>query len=76
MADVLCSRCYKKTKAMNEAPLPDELGQKVLLQTCEKCWGDWVAQQLMLMNEYHLDPLNEEHSKFLDNEMIKYLNLK
>jgi Fe-S cluster biosynthesis and repair protein YggX len=29
----------------------------------------------MLMNEYRLDPLNDEHSKFLDDEMVKFLAL-
>lgn len=76
MADVVCSRCGKEKPALGEAPLPSELGEKVLSQTCSECWQAWVSQQLMLMNEYRLDPLNDEHSKFLDDEMVKFLQLK
>jgi len=61
---------------MSEAPLPNELGQKLLAQICETCWQEWVRQQLMLMNEYRLDPMNDEHSKFLDDEMVKFFELK
>jgi len=61
---------------MAEAPLPNELGQKVFAQVCEGCWEEWVRHQLMLMNEYRLDPMNDEHSKFLDEEMVKFFALK
>lgn len=75
MATVHCSKCKQDTPALSEAPLPGELGQKVLQHTCEGCWQSWVGQQLMLMNEYRLDPLNDEHGKFLDDEMVKFLAL-
>jgi len=76
MSELLCSRCNQTKPAMDEAPFPNELGEKVFNQICEDCWKEWVAQQLMIMNEYRLDPMNDEHSQFLDNEMIKFLNLK
>ena len=76
MSELRCARCNQTRAALDEAPLPGELGDKILSQSCEACWKDWVAQQLMIMNEYRLDPMNDEHSLFLDNEMIKFLNLK
>ncbi len=75
MITVQCARCDKKREALTEAPLPGELGEKLLKQTCEPCWREWVSQQLMLMNEFRLDPMNDEHSDFLDKEMIKFLTL-
>jgi Fe-S cluster biosynthesis and repair protein YggX len=60
---------------LQEAPYPNELGEKVLAHTCEECWNAWVGQQLMLMNEYRLDPMNDEHSKFLDQQMQEFLAL-
>lgn len=76
MAIVHCSRCNEQKPGLSEAPLPGDLGDKILAQTCDACWQSWVSQQLMLMNEYHLDPMNDEHSKFLDTEMVKFLSLK
>lgn len=75
MAEVKCVRCGHKKEGLDEAPFPNDLGQKVLEQTCQVCWQAWVSQQLMLMNEDRLDPMNDEHSKFLDEEMKKFLML-
>ncbi|MFQ5752255.1 MAG: oxidative damage protection protein [bacterium] len=75
MTVIKCSRCGNEKEGMSEAPYKNELGQKVLQHTCEECWEAWIKQQLMLMNEYRLDPLNDEHSQFLDTEMLKFLNL-
>ncbi len=75
MAKLKCSRCEQEKEGLQEAPFNNELGKKVRQQTCDECWKAWVGQQLMLMNEYRLDPLNDEHSKFLDDEMVKFLLL-
>jgi len=75
MATVKCNRCKQEGSALTEPPLPGELGQKIVSQVCEPCWQAWVSQQLMLMNEYRLDPVNDEHNKFLDDEMSKFLSL-
>lgn len=75
MAKIQCSRCGDEKPALQEAPLKNKLGNKVLDNICQECWDGWVSQQLMLMNEYRLDPLNDEHNKFLDSEMLKFLNL-
>lgn len=75
MTKVKCSKCKQQKEGLQEAPFNNELGKKVFDQTCNDCWQAWVSQQLMLMNEYHLDPINDEHSKFLDDEMVKFLVL-
>lgn len=76
MTKIKCSRCGEEKEGLQEAPFENELGEKLVEQTCEECWKAWVSQQLMLMNEYRLDPLNDEHNRFLDEEMQKFLNLK
>ncbi len=73
---VQCSRCKERKAGLDEPPLPGELGNKLMQQTCDGCWQAWVSQQLMLMNEYRLNPLDDEHNKFLDAEMIKFLALE
>jgi Fe-S cluster biosynthesis and repair protein YggX len=76
MSKIKCARCGNEKQGLDERPFKNELGDKILAATCRDCWQAWVSQQLMLMNEYRLDPLNDEHSRFLDNEMLKFLNLK
>ncbi|NIR51799.1 oxidative damage protection protein [candidate division KSB1 bacterium] len=76
MAKVTCLRCGNEKEGLDEAPFRNELGKRILEHTCNDCWDEWMGQQLMFMNEYRLDPLNDEHSKYLDEEMVKFLNLK
>ena len=75
MALIKCARCGNEKEALTEAPFKNELGDKILQRCCEECWNAWVSQQLMLMNEHRLNPLDDEHSEFLDKEMLKFLNL-
>ena len=75
MTLIKCSRCGSDKERLTEAPFNNEVGKKILERICQDCWKLWVSQQLMIMNEHRLDPLNDEHSKFLDEEMNKFLNL-
>ena len=76
MAVIKCARCGEEKAGLGEAPFKNEMGQKIVEKTCEECWKAWVSQQLMLMNEYRLDPLNDEHNEYLDKEMMKFLNFE
>ena len=74
MAVIKCARCGQEKAGLDEAPFKNEMGRKIVEKTCEECWNAWVGQQLMLMNEHRLDPVNDEHNEFLDKEMVKFLN--
>jgi Fe-S cluster biosynthesis and repair protein YggX len=76
MSLIKCTRCDASVEGLSEPPYDNDLGRTVMMSTCELCWNAWVQQQLMLMNEYRLDPLNEEHSKFLDDQMVVFLKLQ
>jgi len=75
MTDVQCSKCGKTAPGLDQAPFKNELGDLVLQNVCKSCWQDWLRAQLMIMNEYRLNPLNDEHGKFLDEQMKMFLNL-
>jgi len=75
MAKVQCLRCGEERDGLDSPPFNNDLGQKIFENSCAECWKAWVSQQLMLMNEYRLDPMNDEHSAYLDREMIKFLGL-
>ncbi|RMD85663.1 MAG: oxidative damage protection protein [Calditrichaeota bacterium] len=75
MAKVICTRCGQEKEGLEAAPFNNEMGQKIQKHVCSDCWQQWIQQQLMLLNEYRLNPLDDEHNKFLDEEMKKFLNL-
>jgi Fe-S cluster biosynthesis and repair protein YggX len=76
MADVQCSRCGSTAAALTATPLPGQLGQTVLTQTCAACWQEWVAAQVILMNEKRLTPGDPEHYAILVREMRTFLSLQ
>jgi len=75
MAQLTCSRCGAEGEALESAPLPGEIGEKVLAQTCRNCWKEWLGNQVKLINEYRMSPVNPEHFNFLLKEMRTFLKL-
>jgi len=75
MTEIQCSKCGKIAPGLTEAPFKNELGTMVLHHVCKDCWQEWIRTQLMIMNEHRLNPLNDEHNKFLDEQMKIFLKL-
>ena len=60
MPDVTCVRCGQTRAGFERPPFPGAIGARVIAETCQVCWGDWLKQQTMLINHYGLnvmDPL-------------------
>jgi len=77
MSDTItCSRCQRQAPRMAESPLPGTRWEQELLDhTCQACFSDWMATEIMLMNEYRLDMSNPQHFEQLNLEMAKWLSL-
>jgi len=75
MIEVQCSKCGNVAPGLEQAPFKNELGEVILKNVCGACWQEWLRAQLMIMNEYRLNPLNDEHGKFLDEQMKVFLKL-
>lgn len=76
MAEVDCARCGTRATALERAPLPGAVGERVLAQTCAACWKGWMSTQVKLMNEHRLSPANPQHYTLLVREMSTYLQLR
>ena len=76
MPQVTCSRCGSAAEGLDQAPLPGGVGDQLLAQTCPACWKQWLAEQVRLINEYRLSPVNPEHFDFLVKEMKGYLKIR
>jgi Fe-S cluster biosynthesis and repair protein YggX len=75
MAQMTCSRCGAAAEGLEKPPLPGDVGQVVRDRTCPACWGEWLGNQVKLINEYRLSPVNPEHFQFLLKEMRSFLRL-
>ena len=75
MPTVECARCRSQAEGLPEAPLPGEAGERVASRTCVACWKEWLAAQVILINEHSLSPVNPDHYNRLLEEMGDFLKL-
>ncbi len=70
---VFCLRLKKEAPGLQRAPLPGDIGKKVLENVSAEAWQQWLAQQTILINEYRLNPMDFQARTFLEEEMQKFL---
>jgi Fe-S cluster biosynthesis and repair protein YggX len=73
MADVTCSRCGQSREGFERPPFPGAIGARVVAETCQSCWGDWLKQQTMLINHYGLNVMDPQARQFLTRNMEAFL---
>ena len=69
---VFCTKHRKEAEGLDFAPWPGPLGQRVLDHIGKPAWGEWLAHQTMLINEYRLSTIDPKARKFLEGEMEKF----
>ena len=73
MADVTCVRCGQTRAGFERAPFPGAVGQRIVAEICQDCWGQWVRQQTMLINHYGLNVMDPQARNFLTKNMQAFL---
>ncbi|MCB1559619.1 MAG: oxidative damage protection protein [Xanthomonadales bacterium] len=70
---VFCQKHQRETHGLEFAPWPGPLGRRIFDHIGREAWGEWLAQQTMLINENRLSPLDPKHRAILEAEMEKFL---
>jgi len=70
---IFCQKLQKDAEPMGFAPVPGELGQRILEGISSEAWQMWMKHQTMLINEKHLSLADAESRKYLTGEMEKFL---
>ena len=73
MAEVKCVRCGQTRDGFDRAPFPGAIGQRIVSEICQECWGQWVRQQTMLINHYGLNVMDPQARSFLTKNMQAFL---
>jgi Fe-S cluster biosynthesis and repair protein YggX len=73
MSDIACTRCGQTRSAFERPPFPGAIGQRIIGEICQPCWGEWLKQQTMLINHYGLNVMDPDARKFLTRNMQAYL---
>ena len=69
---VQCVVLKSEAPGLERVPYPGPLGQRIYESVSREGWARWVKHQVMLLNEYHLSPIEPKARKFLEAEMEKY----
>ena len=75
MAEVTCALFESTKEGLERAPLPGQIGARILEGTCPGCWTEWSGEQVKLMNENRLTPADPKHYEFLIEALKKFLKL-
>jgi len=69
---VTCILLGGEKEGLDRVPYPGDLGQRIFDNVSKEAWGQWLAHQTMLINEYRLVPIEPKDRSFLEQEMEKY----
>ena len=72
---VHCKKYDKELPALAAPPYPGPKGQEIFETVSKQAWGEWQAQQTMLINEKQLNMMNADDRKYLQNQMDRFLSL-
>lgn len=69
---VQCVKLGKESEALDKAPYPGELGQRILENVSKEGWKQWMGQQTILINEYRINVIDPKGRAFLEEQMEKF----
>ena len=69
---VKCVKLGRELPGLDRAPWKGEIGQRVYEHVSKEAWKMWVDHSKMLLNEFHLNPLDPNAQKIMEEQMQQY----
>jgi Fe-S cluster biosynthesis and repair protein YggX len=69
---VMCVKFGKEMPGLDRIPWKGELGKRVFENVSKEAWALWIEHSKMLMNEYHLNPVDPNSQKIMGEQMEQY----
>ncbi len=70
---VLCKLLHKELPGLESPPFPGPRGLDIFENYSAEAWQGWQDVQTMLINEKHLNMMDKESRKYLNDQRDKYL---
>ena len=70
---VFCRRLQKELPGLDAPPFPGPKGQEIYETTSAQAWQEWQAMQTMLINEKHLNMMDKDARKYLNEQRDRFL---
>ena len=71
---VNCRRYKEELPGLEAPPFPGPAGQDVYENVSAKAWQEWQDMQTMLINEKHLNMMDKEARKYLNEQRNRFLS--
>ena len=71
---VFCRKYQQELEGLDAPPMPGPRGQALYENVSKKAWQEWQSQQTMLINEKHLNLMDPNTRKYLQNQMERFLD--
>ncbi len=71
---VNCKLLNKELPGLESPPFPGPKGQEIFDTISAEAWRSWQDTQTMLINEKHLNMMDKEARKYLNEQRDKYLS--
>ena len=75
MSTIDCKRCGKNAASPTDVPYPGKLGEEILAGACCACWEDWLAAEVMIINELRLNFMDPKSQDVLMGHLREFLKL-
>jgi Fe-S cluster biosynthesis and repair protein YggX len=70
---ILCKLLNKELPGLDAPPFPGPNGQDIFENYSAEAWQAWQDTQTMLINEKHLNMMDKESRKYLNDQRRKFL---
>lgn len=71
---VLCKKYNEELEALERPPFPGPKGLEIQETISKKAWLEWQEHQTRLINEKHLNMMDLESRKFIQEQQEKFFN--
>lgn len=70
---ILCSVLKTEAEAMESAPYPGEIGQRIVESVSDEGWKKWLEHLTMVINENGLNTADPRSLEFIEEHMMGFL---
>ena len=70
---VCCQRLQQDLPGLEAPPFPGPKGQEVYETVSAQAWNEWQDLQTMLINEKHLNMMDKDARRYLNEQRDKFL---
>lgn len=70
---VFCKKLGRDEEGLDFPPYPGALGERIYNEISKQAWQEWLNHQVLIINEYRLNPIRQKDKIFLRAEMEKFL---